>query len=45
MGAPEVNCGKYADAPAVCNDQARFYQYQGKGQFQPLTGWLRPVAG
>jgi branched-chain amino acid transport system substrate-binding protein len=45
MGAPEVTCGKYADAPAVCNDQARFYQYQGKGQFQPLTGWLRPVAG
>jgi branched-chain amino acid transport system substrate-binding protein len=45
MGAPEVTCGKYADAPAVCNDQARFYQYQGRGQFQPLTGWLRPVAG
>jgi branched-chain amino acid transport system substrate-binding protein len=45
MGAPEVTCGKYADAPAVCNDQSRFYQYQGKGQFQPLTGWLRPVAG
>jgi len=45
MGAPEVSCGKYADAPAVCNDQSRFYQYQGRGQFQPLTGWLRPVAG
>jgi branched-chain amino acid transport system substrate-binding protein len=45
MGAPEVTCGKYADAPAVCNDQSRFYQYQGKGQFQPLTGWLRPVTG
>lgn len=43
MGAPEVTCAKYADAPAVCNDQSRFYQYQGKGQFQPLTGWLRPV--
>jgi branched-chain amino acid transport system substrate-binding protein len=45
MGAPEVTCGKHADAPAVCNDQSRFYQYQGKGQFQALTGWLRPVAG
>jgi branched-chain amino acid transport system substrate-binding protein len=45
MGAPEVTCAKYADAPAVCNDQSRFYQYQGKGRFQPLTGWLRPVTG
>ncbi|NGO11363.1 ABC transporter substrate-binding protein, partial [Streptomyces sp. HC44] len=37
MGAAEVKCGKYPDAPAVCNDQARFYQYEGKGQFKPLT--------
>ncbi|MEU0945202.1 ABC transporter substrate-binding protein [Streptomyces canus] len=42
MGAAEVKCGKYPDAPAVCNDQARFYQYKGKGAFQPLTDWLRP---
>ena len=31
MGAAEVRCGKYKDAPAVCNDQARFYQYTGQG--------------
>ncbi|MCC9707440.1 ABC transporter substrate-binding protein [Streptomyces sp. MNU76] len=42
MGAAEVACGKYPDAPAVCNDQARFYQYEGKGQFKPLTDWIRP---
>lgn len=42
MGAAEVECGKYPDAPAVCNDQARFYQYEGKGQFKPLTDWIRP---
>jgi branched-chain amino acid transport system substrate-binding protein len=42
MGAPQVSCGKYTDAPAVCNDQARFYNYEGKGRFVPLTGWLRP---
>ncbi|MEU3617929.1 ABC transporter substrate-binding protein [Streptomyces sp. NPDC006872] len=42
MGASEVECGKYQDAPAVCNDQSRFYQYQGKGQFKPLTDWIRP---
>jgi branched-chain amino acid transport system substrate-binding protein len=44
MGAPQVQCGKYPDAPAVCNDQSKFYQYKGKGEFQPLTGWLRPAA-
>ena len=42
MGAAEVECGKYPDAPAVCNDQARFYQYEGKGRFKPLTDWIRP---
>ncbi|MEU1517526.1 ABC transporter substrate-binding protein [Streptomyces sp. NPDC005811] len=44
MGAPKVECGKYSDSPAVCNDQARFYQYKGKGVFTSLTGWLRPPA-
>jgi branched-chain amino acid transport system substrate-binding protein len=41
MGSAEVACGKYQDAPAVCSDQARFYQYQGKGQFTALTDWIR----
>jgi len=44
MGAPTVSCGKYTDAPAVCNDQDRFYRYEGKGSFVPITGWLRPPA-
>lgn len=44
MGAPEVTCGKYEEAPAVCNDQARFYLYRGKGSFEGQTGWLRPPA-
>jgi branched-chain amino acid transport system substrate-binding protein len=44
MGAPEVKCGKYADAPAVCNDRSKFYTYQGKGQFTPVAGWLQPPA-
>jgi branched-chain amino acid transport system substrate-binding protein len=42
LGAPSVQCGKYSDAPAVCNDQTRFYDYQGKGVFKPASGWLRP---
>ncbi|MQA86615.1 MAG: ABC transporter substrate-binding protein [Streptosporangiales bacterium] len=44
MGAPTVQCGKYPDAPAVCNDQTKFYKYNGKGQFQAVSGWLRPPA-
>jgi branched-chain amino acid transport system substrate-binding protein len=42
MGAPSLRCGRYADAPAVCNDQTRFYRYRGNGRFESLTGWLRP---
>jgi branched-chain amino acid transport system substrate-binding protein len=45
MGPPNVNCGKYPDAPAVCNDQTAFYQYLGKGKFQQVTNWLRPPTG
>lgn len=42
MGAPKVNCGRYPEAPAVCNDQARFYSYQGVGVFVPVGGWFAP---
>jgi branched-chain amino acid transport system substrate-binding protein len=42
MGAPQVACGRYPEAPAVCNDQARFYAYEGKGVFAPKGGWLAP---
>lgn len=42
MGAPSVSCGKYPDAPAVCNDQTTFYKYLGKGKFQQVSNWLTP---
>jgi len=42
FGAPQVQCGKYPDAPAVCNDQTKFFKYGGKGQFAPASGFLRP---
>jgi branched-chain amino acid transport system substrate-binding protein len=42
LGAPSLQCGKYKTEPAACNDQTQFFQYQGKGVFQRLTGWLRP---
>jgi hypothetical protein len=44
MGAPELECGKYPAAPAVCNDRARFYDYEGMGSFVPVSGWLQPPA-
>jgi branched-chain amino acid transport system substrate-binding protein len=44
LGAPSLDCGKYPTEPAACNDQTQFFQYQGKGVFKRLTGWLRPPA-
>jgi branched-chain amino acid transport system substrate-binding protein len=45
LGAPSLQCGKYKTEPAACNDQTQFFQYEGKGVFKRLTGWLRPPAG
>jgi branched-chain amino acid transport system substrate-binding protein len=43
-GAPTVTCGKYPEAPAICNDQTKFFKYEGKGEFTPVSGWVRPPA-
>jgi branched-chain amino acid transport system substrate-binding protein len=42
FGAPQVQCAKYPDAPAVCNDQTQFFDYSGKGQFKNASGFVRP---
>ena len=42
FGPPELQCGKYPDAPAICNDQEKFFEYEGKGVFKPASGWLGP---
>jgi branched-chain amino acid transport system substrate-binding protein len=42
LGAPALACGKYAKAPAVCNDRAQFFAYSGKGHFSKVAGWLEP---
>jgi branched-chain amino acid transport system substrate-binding protein len=42
FGAPQLQCGKYSDAPAVCNDQTKFFKYEGKGKFVPASGFVRP---
>ena len=42
LGAPSLQCGKYPSAPAVCNDRAQYFQYQGKHVFVKVAGWLQP---
>jgi len=45
LGAPSLKCGVYADAPAVCNNKAQFFQYDGNHKFVKVAGWLQPPAG
>jgi len=40
LGAPSLQCGKYTEAPSVCNDQVQFFNYEG--QFSRVSEWLRP---
>jgi branched-chain amino acid transport system substrate-binding protein len=42
FGAPTLQCGKYADAPAICNDQIKFFNYEGAGKFKAASGWVQP---
>ena len=42
LGAPSLQCGKYSDAPAVCNDRAQFFTYSGKNNFKKAAAWLQP---
>jgi branched-chain amino acid transport system substrate-binding protein len=42
LGAPALDCGKYRAAPAVCNDRAQFFEYQGKKKFVKAASWLEP---
>jgi branched-chain amino acid transport system substrate-binding protein len=41
LGAPELQCGKYSDAPAVCNDRTQFFTYHGKNDFKKAASWLQ----
>jgi branched-chain amino acid transport system substrate-binding protein len=44
FGAPALQCEKYPEAPAVCNDQTKFFKYEGKGKFERASGFVRPPA-
>jgi branched-chain amino acid transport system substrate-binding protein len=45
LGAPELQCGKYSNAPAVCNDRAQFFTYEGGNSFAKAAPWLQPPTG
>jgi branched-chain amino acid transport system substrate-binding protein len=42
LGAPQLECGKYDEAPAICNDRTQFFTYSGKNQFDKAAEWLQP---
>jgi branched-chain amino acid transport system substrate-binding protein len=42
LGAPELQCGKYEDAAAICNDRTQFFTYEGKNHFEKAADWLQP---
>jgi branched-chain amino acid transport system substrate-binding protein len=44
LGAPSLDCGQFSAAPAVCNDQAQFFEYNGKNSFTKVAGWTKPPA-
>jgi branched-chain amino acid transport system substrate-binding protein len=44
LGAPSLNCGQFSAAPAVCNDQAQFFEYAGAHKFTKVAGWTKPPA-
>ena len=45
LGAPELSCGKYGNAPAVCNDRTQFFTYEGGNNFVKAAPWLQPPTG
>lgn len=49
LGAPALQCGKYTDAPGVCNDRIQAFEYTGgvttgKPNWVKATGWIQPPA-
>jgi branched-chain amino acid transport system substrate-binding protein len=38
LGSPVLQCGKYKDAPGVCNDFTQFYKYNGSTEGWKLAG-------
>jgi branched-chain amino acid transport system substrate-binding protein len=45
LGSPHIQCGKYAKAPAICNDYTQFYRYMGHFVFKKAGDWVPPPKG
>jgi branched-chain amino acid transport system substrate-binding protein len=45
QGAPNLNCGGYKGAPAVCNDKVSFFQNIAPGVMKPIVYYLGPPKG
>jgi branched-chain amino acid transport system substrate-binding protein len=46
LGSPVIECGKYPEAPGVCNDHTQFYQWNGEGNPMTKAGdWVGPPEG
>jgi branched-chain amino acid transport system substrate-binding protein len=42
LGSPKLQCGKYKDAPGICNDMFQAFTYKGKFAFTRASGWIGP---
>jgi branched-chain amino acid transport system substrate-binding protein len=42
LGSPKLQCGKYKNAPGICNDMFQAFTYKGKFQFTRASGWIGP---
>ena len=45
LGAPKLQCGKYKNAPGICNDMFQAFTYKGKFAFTRASGWIGPPNG
>jgi branched-chain amino acid transport system substrate-binding protein len=45
LGSPALECGKYPEAPAVCNDYTQFYKYNGTGEWEHAGDFVPPPEG
>jgi branched-chain amino acid transport system substrate-binding protein len=45
LGSPVLQCGKYKEAPGVCNDFTQFYKYDGDGAWKQAGDFVGPPEG
>jgi branched-chain amino acid transport system substrate-binding protein len=45
LGSPVLQCGKYPEAPGVCNDYTQFYKFNGDAGWELASGFVPPPEG